>query len=83
MKPFFEPIIRRWDRVVDFASDVGCTERVARQWIHTDSIPATWFLAVSRAAMRRGHIDITSDLLAGLAEKRRLLREGEKASEAA
>jgi hypothetical protein len=79
----FEPIIRRWPTVRGFASDVGCSTPSAGQWIHNDSIPAAWFAAVVRASTKRGFNEITLDLLADRAEKRRLRREGEKAQEAA
>lgn len=79
----FAPIIRRWPTVPEFARDVGCTVPAAGQWMHNDSIPAAWFAAVVRAAIKRGFNDITLDLLADRAEKRRLRREGEKAQEAA
>lgn len=83
MTKLFEPIIRRWGRVVDFAEEVGCTEGAARQWIIADSIPATWFSAVSRAALKRGFLDITTDSLSSTAERKRLLREAEAAHKAA
>lgn len=83
MTKLFEPIIRRWPRVVDFAEEVGCTEGAARQWIIVDSIPAAWFLAVSRAAIGRGFLDITSESLAATAERKRLLRGAETAQKAA
>lgn len=83
MKPFFEPLIRRWPTVTEFASDVGSSEPVARQWVRSDSIPAAWFAPVARAALRRGFSEITLDFLADRAEKRRLSREGQKAKEAA
>lgn len=82
MKPFFEPFIRRWPTVTEFAEDVGCTESVARQWVRCDSIPAAWFAPVSRAALKRGFCEITLETLAARAEKRRLAREGKKATEA-
>jgi hypothetical protein len=71
-KPFFAPLIRRWDTVVAFSDDVGCPERTAREWLRIDSIPATWFSAVARAAVARGLLEITTDLLAARAEARRL-----------
>ena len=72
MQSFFVPVIRRWSKVVDFAADVGAPERSVREWLRNDSIPATWFAAVVRAAIARGFIDITADRLAELAERKRL-----------
>lgn len=80
---YFEPIIRRWKPMTELARDVGCTDLVVRQWANSDSIPATWFAPVVRAALKRGFADITLELLADRAEKRRLSREGQKAQEAA
>lgn len=83
MKPFFEPIIRRWESVPRFAAEVGCDERIVRQWLIIDSIPAAWFSAVHRAAHKRGLRDITADSLASLAERRRLAKEAVAKDEAA
>ncbi len=83
MKPFFEPLIRRWPTVTQFAVEVGCDEKVARGWVNIDSIPATWFAAVRRAAVKRGFHDITADSLASLAERRRLAKDAAPRSEAA
>lgn len=83
MKPFFEPLIRRWPTVTSFADEVGCDEKVARQWIHNDSIPAAWFAPVRRAAVKRGMHDITTDSLSAIAERRRLAKEADRRSEAA
>lgn len=80
---YFKPIIQRWNPVADLARDVGCTDLVVRQWANNDSIPAAWFAPIVRAALKRGYSEITLDLLADRAEKRRLSREGQKAQEAA
>lgn len=75
MKPYFAPIIRHWPTVVAFADEVGCPERSAREWLRIDSIPASWFVAVSRAAAMRPEPqfqEITIEHLARLAELRRL-----------
>jgi hypothetical protein len=71
---FFNPIIRRWPTLVAFATEVGCPEKTAREWLRNDSIPSTWVAAVVRAASSRGWTDISADLLAILAEQRRLNR---------
>lgn len=81
MKPHFEPLIRRWPTVVAFAEEVGVPERSAREWLRIDSIPASWFLAVSRAASKRGEPqfqEITVNLLADRAERRRLAADIER-----
>lgn len=83
MKPFFEPLIRRWPTVIAFAEDVGCDEKVARAWIHSDSIPAAWFAPVRRAAVKRGFADITTDGLSALAESRRMAKDASRKAEAA
>lgn len=86
MKPFFAPLIRCWPTVVAFASEVGCPERSAREWLRIDSIPAPWFKAVVRAAqerVRRGDSEfslVTLELLAERAEARRLLLSAAKQS---
>lgn len=80
---FFEPIIRRWESVPAFCADVGCSEPVARQWIRGDSIPAAWFAPVARAGLKRGFAEITLEMLADRAERRRLVRDAQKPAEAA
>lgn len=78
MKRFYAPLIRLWPTVVEFASDVGCPERTAREWVRIDSVPAAWFNAIAQAAAKRPEPDIREikvELLADIAERRRL--EGE------
>jgi hypothetical protein len=74
MQKFFAPIIQRWDTVTAFAAEVGCPEKNAREWLRIDSIPASWFSPVNRAAVARGWTDITPVMLAELAENRRIIR---------
>jgi hypothetical protein len=84
MKPFFAPLIRRWPTVVAFADEVGCPERSAREWVRIDSIPAAWFNAVARAAAKRPEPqfqEITVELLADMAERRRLSGEAARSGE--
>jgi hypothetical protein len=75
MNNLFSPLIRRWPTVVQFAHDVGAPERSVREWIRNDSIPASWFQAVVRAASARGEEAISLELLANLAESRRSRKE--------
>lgn len=69
---FFRPILKRWAKTADFAREVGAPDKAVREWLRIDSIPAAWFAAVVRAALVRGFIDITYELLASRAEARRL-----------
>lgn len=66
-------VIERWG-VAELARDLGLPTKNVRRWLDFDSIPAEWFAAVARAAVRRGYHDITVDALARGAEARRLLR---------
>jgi hypothetical protein len=78
---FFTPLIDRWAGLPEFAGDVGCPVKTAREWRRNDSIPAQWFAAVVRAAISRGFREITADHLAVVAERRRLHREAADAAQ--
>jgi hypothetical protein len=66
-------IIERWT-VAGLAKDLGIPPKNVRRWLDFDSIPAEWFSAIARAAESRGYHDITVEMLAGVAEARRLER---------
>jgi hypothetical protein len=82
MPPVFAPIFNRWPALADFARDVGCPAKTAREWVRNDSIPSAWFAAVVRAALSRGFPEITADYLAVIAERRRLARAAIAAEDA-
>lgn len=72
----FKPIIDEWG-AQDLAADLGLPMKNIRSWLASDSIPADWFLAIERAARRKGKPNVTAKRLAEIAEQRRLAREGQ------
>lgn len=65
----FRDVINRWDRLPDFANEVGITPLLARAWRRRNSIPVSHFNAVVAAAQKRGFAEITTQLLVDLAAK--------------
>lgn len=62
-------IIRAWDRLADFAEDIGVTENTAKMMRQRDSIPAEYWPTVVTAADGRNIAGITVELLADLRSK--------------
>lgn len=57
-------IIQAWERLSDFAGDIGVTENTAKMMRQRDSIPADYWPTVVSAASRRKIAGITMELLA-------------------
>lgn len=70
---FFKPLIEDWG-VAKLAEDLGLPTKNVRRWVDLDSIPADWFAAIARAALKRGRPEITEIYLSALAERRRLTK---------
>ncbi len=73
---WFTPVIMRWTEARLLARDLGLPAKNVRRWIDLDTIPADRFKGVAEAARVRGFDEITVDLLATIAEDRRLAGEG-------
>lgn len=67
----FKDVIARWGRP-DLARALGLPTKNIQRWWDFDSIPADWFAPVVRVAVLSGHDDISVELLAQIAEERRL-----------
>lgn len=67
-------IIQAWDRLSDFAGDIGVTENTAKMMRQRDSIPSDYWPTVVRAASKRKIAGITMDLLAILRRKAKRAR---------
>lgn len=65
----YASIIIRWNSYADFAEDIGVDRKHAHAMFARDSIPPYYWLAVVKAASRRGYEGITYELLARLASK--------------
>lgn len=59
-------IFRAWPSLAEFTRDVGVPYQTASAWKSRGSISSEHWLAVVHAARRRGHPEITADLLARL-----------------
>lgn len=70
---FFAPIIERWG-IAEMATALGLPTKNVRRWVDLDSIPADWFAAIERAAIKADKPEVTVSHLAEVAEQRRLAR---------
>ena len=67
----FKQLINNWPGgVVAFASDIGVPEMTVRQMLHRDSVSPDYWLAIVRAAAKRGVKIPSTDVLAKMYEKR-------------
>ncbi len=66
----FADVVSLWPSITAFANDVGASPDRARKWVARESIPAEWFTSVTDAAHKRGHWQITADLLARISARR-------------
>lgn len=65
----FRDVIEKWDHKSAFATDVGVPYERAKAWWRRDRIPAAYFVAISDAARRRGHLDVTEQTLSAIAAR--------------
>jgi hypothetical protein len=54
MSKSFRDVIAEWDSPDALAKDVGANAERVRKWKQRDSIPAEYWLRLSRAAAKRG-----------------------------
>jgi hypothetical protein len=59
-------IFSAWPSDADLGRDLGVPYPTISAWKQRDSIPAAYWRDIIRAARRRGHPEITADLLADL-----------------
>jgi hypothetical protein len=59
-------ILKAWPSLAEFARDLGVPYQTAAAWKVRESIARKYWLAIVDAAQRRGHFEITTDLLARL-----------------
>lgn len=70
----FHDIIKSWGSLGSLAADLDLPVKNVRRWEDTGSIPADWYLAVVKAAKRRGFNHVTLPALCAAAQERRLAR---------
>jgi hypothetical protein len=59
-------IFAAWPSDAEFGRDIGVPYPTVSAWKQRESIPATYWWHIIRAAARRGHPEITAELLARL-----------------
>jgi hypothetical protein len=59
-------ILALWPTDADFGRDIGVPYPTVSAWKQRGSIPAPYWSAIVLAARRRGHPEVTADLLAEL-----------------
>jgi len=59
-------IFKAWPSLAEFARDLGVPYQTAAAWKSRGSVSSEYWLAIVNAARRRGHFEITTDLLARL-----------------
>lgn len=75
----FASITRLWPKRADLARDLGTYDGLVQQWMLKDFIPCEWWQALVGAAARRGIEGVTLEVLAELAQRRRLAAADEAA----
>jgi len=65
----FRSVIEEWPSRAELASDCGVSYGVVKQWHLRNSIPGSYWSAISRAALLRDIEGVTTDSLATLANK--------------
>jgi hypothetical protein len=61
-----EDIFGLWPSDAEFGRDVGVAYPTAASWKQRGSIPAAYWQTVTEAARRRGHPEVTAELLSRL-----------------
>ena len=64
-------IFSLWPSDADFARDIGISYPTASSWKQRGSIPVSYWRPIIRAARKRGHAEITADLLVDIHADRR------------
>ena len=59
-------VISLWPRSIDLARELGISPPRLSDWKNRNSIPVTYWRDLIRAAQKRGHPEITADLLVEL-----------------
>lgn len=67
----FSDLISHWDRIADFARDVGCGYEAARQMKRRDSIAPEHWGAVVEACEKRGLRGVNLSLLTSMRSRAR------------
>lgn len=79
----FRDLICRWPTLKLFAEEVGVPETTASAWKMRNNIRPDHWAKVIDAAERQGFEDITLELLASLATKKRRAGAGDESTRAA
>jgi hypothetical protein len=61
-------IMELWPTTADFGRDIGLPYPTVASWKQRGSIPVAYWRGIIRAARRRGHAEVTGDLLIELHE---------------
>lgn len=67
----FADVINQWDKIRDFADDVGITPLLARQMRARKSIESKYWASIIAAAERRGYVEVTAEMLTQIAARKR------------
>jgi len=65
-------VIQLWPRSAELARELGVSPPRISDWKNRNSIPAAYWRDLIRAAQKRGHPEITADLLVDLHARERL-----------
>ena len=65
----FSDVIAVWETVTEFAQDMGVQYVTAHSWKQRNSLPSEHWAMVVKKAVKRGHPEITLELLAYIAKK--------------
>ena len=77
----FTQVIDRWPNLSDFAQDAGVDYGTAKQMRRRDSIAAEYWPAIIDGARRRTFDDVTLELLAQLAARKRHAKDAASAQD--
>jgi hypothetical protein len=61
-----EQLIQIWPRPIDLARDLGVSPSRITDWKNRNSVPVAYWQRILAAARRRGHPEITAELLVEL-----------------
>jgi len=64
-------IMNAWDTRKGLAADLDVTDTSVRKWVERGKIPCEYWLDVTTLAAKRGHPEITLEVLAKIAAKYR------------
>lgn len=78
----FRDVIQLWDRLSDFAADIGVPYQTAAGMLRRDSIASGHWPVVVRKAAGRGYRGVTLELLTALERERELQRRDRRAGSA-